>query len=89
MNPQYAMATGTSYHSSGTCPMAVDDAALVDSEGRVKAGGGLPVVHASIMSKIITGNLNAPVMMMAGRIADRITGTALPASAAGYYTSLA
>jgi choline dehydrogenase len=38
------------------------------------------------MPKVITGNLNAPVMMMAEKLADRIRGAQpLPASEAGYY----
>ena len=82
-------ATGTSYHPSGTCRMGVDDDAVVDSEGRVKAVTGLRVVDASIMPKVITGNLNAPVMMMAEKIADRIKGVQpLPPSTAGYYRRL-
>lgn len=81
-------ATGTSYHPSGTCRMGVDDKAVVDGEGRVKAVAGLRVVDASIMPKVITGNLNAPVMMMAEKITDRIKGVApLPASDAGYFKS--
>jgi choline dehydrogenase len=82
-------AAGTSYHPSGTCRMGVDDDAVVDSEGRVKAVSGLRVVDASIMPKVITGNLNAPVMMMAEKIADRIrSAEPLPASDAAYYKSL-
>jgi choline dehydrogenase len=81
--------TGTSYHPSGTCRMGVDDEAVVDGEGRVKAVSGLRVVDASIMPRVITGNLNAPVMMMAEKIADRIKGAApLPASDAGYFKSV-
>jgi choline dehydrogenase len=83
-------ATGTSYHPSGTCGMGVDDSAVVDREGRVNAVTGLRVVDASIMPKVITGNLNAPVMMMAEKIADRIKGVeALPVSDAGYFKQLA
>jgi choline dehydrogenase len=79
-------ATGTSYHPCGTCRMGVDDDAVVDSEGRVKAVTGLRVVDASIMPRVITGNLNAPVMMMAEKIADRIKGVEpLPPSTADYY----
>jgi choline dehydrogenase len=82
-------ATGTSYHPSGTCRMGVDDDAVVDSEGRVKAVTGLRVVDASIMPKVVTANLNAPVMMMAEKIADRIKGVQpLPPSTAGYYRRL-
>lgn len=83
-------ATGTSYHPSGTCRMGSDPAAVVDSDARVQAVDGLRVVDASIMPKIITGNLNAPVMMMAEKIADRIRGvTPLAPSSAGYYKQLA
>jgi choline dehydrogenase len=83
-------ATGTSYHPSGTCRMGVDAAAVVDSEARVQAVAGLRVVDASIMPKVITGNLNAPVMMMAEKIADRIKGvTPMEPSTAGYFKQLA
>jgi choline dehydrogenase len=40
------------------------------------------------MPKVITGNLNAPVMMMAEKIADRIRGRQLAPSTAGYYRRL-
>ena len=81
--------TGTSYHPSGSCRMGVDDDAVVDSEGRVKAVTGLRVVDASIMPKVVTANLNAPIMMMAEKIADRIKGVEpLAPSTAGYYRRL-
>jgi choline dehydrogenase len=63
---------GTSYHPSGTLRMGIDDEAPVDPQGRFRAVSGLRVVDASIMPKIVTANLNAPVMMMAEKIADRI-----------------
>ena len=78
-------ATGTSYHPSGTCRMGVDPDAVVDGDGKVRRVRRLRVVDASIMPKVITGNLNAPVMMMAEKISDRIRGTALPPSKAPYY----
>jgi choline dehydrogenase len=82
-------ATGSSYHPCGTCRMGVDDDAVVDGEARVRAVTGLRVVDASIMPKVITGNLNAPVMMMAEKIADRIKAVApLPPSTADYYRRL-
>jgi choline dehydrogenase len=69
-------ATGTSYHPSGTCRMGVDDDAVVDNEGKVNAVRGMRIADASIMPKVVTGNLNAPVMMMAEKIVDRILGRA-------------
>lgn len=78
--------TGTSYHPSGTCRMGVDADAVVDSEGKVNAVRGMRIADASIMPKVITGNLNAPVMMMAEKLADRILGkTPLAPSAAAYH----
>jgi choline dehydrogenase len=82
-------ATGTSYHPSTTCRMGVDADAVVDSDARVNAVRRLRIVDASIMPKTVTGNLNAPVMMMAEKISDRILGKSpLPASRAVYYRSL-
>jgi choline dehydrogenase len=78
-------ATGTSYHPSTTCRMGVDPGAVVDSDARVNAVRRLRIADASIMPKTVTGNLNAPVMMMAEKISDRIRGTALPPSKAPYY----
>ena len=43
-------------------------------QGRFRAVAGLRVVDASIMPKVVTANLNAPVMMMAEKIADQILG---------------
>lgn len=83
-------ATGTSYHPSGTCRMGADERSVVDGEGRARAVRGLRVVDASIMPLVVTGNLNAPVMMMAEKISDRIKGVdPLPRSQAGYYKALA
>jgi choline dehydrogenase len=67
-------ATSSSYHPSGTCRMGVDADAVASSEGKVNAVRGLRVADASIMPRVITGNLNAPVMMMAEKIADRVLG---------------
>ncbi|MHA6495000.1 choline dehydrogenase [Pseudomonas borbori] len=76
----------TAYHPSCSCKMGEDDMAVVDGQGRVHGVQGLRVVDASIMPLITTGNLNAPTIMMAEKIADKIRGrTPLPRSTAPYY----
>ncbi|NKB99966.1 MAG: hypothetical protein GKR90_15910 [Pseudomonadales bacterium] len=52
--------------------MGTDDLAVTDSDTRVRGMIGLRIVDASIMPSITSGNLNAPVMMMAERAADLI-----------------
>ena len=66
----------SAYHPSGTCRMGTSDdpAAVVDGDGRVHGVDALRVIDASIMPRITTGNLNAPTIMMAEKIADRIRG---------------
>ena len=76
----------TAYHPSCSCKMGFDEMAVVDGQGRVHGMQGLRVVDASIMPLIVTGNLNAPTIMMAEKIADKIRGrTPLPRSTAPYY----
>ena len=66
--------------------MGHDADAVVDEWGRVHGVEGLRVVDASIMPKIISGNLNAPTQMMAARIADHILGAEqLPPEHASYH----
>lgn len=79
-------ATSTSYHGCGTCRMGTDGGAVVDAEAKVKSVERLRVVDASIMPTVVTANLNAPIMMMAEKIADRIAGRSpLEPSTAQYY----
>ncbi|MEX6500458.1 choline dehydrogenase [Pseudomonas zhanjiangensis] len=78
----------TAFHPSCSCKMGEDDMAVVDGQGRVHGLQGLRVVDASIMPLITTGNLNAPTIMMAEKIADKIRGrTPLPRSNAPYYVA--
>jgi choline dehydrogenase len=64
----------TIFHPAGTCKMgpASDTHAVVDAELRVHGTPGLRVVDCSVMPTIISGNTNAPVIMIAEKAADMI-----------------
>ena len=72
----------TAHHPSCTCPMGVGADAVLDSELRVRGAERLRVVDASAMPDLVSGNINACVLMMAEKAADMIRGKApLPAAA--------
>ncbi|APE29889.1 choline dehydrogenase [Halomonas aestuarii] len=78
----------TAYHPCGSCRMGEDEGSVVDGQGRVHGLEGLRVVDASLFPVIPTGNLNAPTIMLAEKIADRIRGREpLPRSDAPYYVA--
>ena len=77
----------TAFHPCGSCKMGYDEMSVVDTDCKVHGIESLRIVDASIMPLIVTGNLNAPTIMIAEKIADNIKGTSLAKSLVKYYVA--
>ena len=64
--------TASIYHPTGTCKMGSDKGAVVDDRLRVHGIKGLRVADCSIMPEIVSGNTNAPAIMIGEKASDLI-----------------
>lgn len=64
----------TEHHPTSTCRMGTDDKAVTDNQGRVHGVSQLRVVDGSILPRVPTANINAPIIMAAEKIAATMSG---------------
>ena len=60
----------TAHHPAGTCPMGLDDNAVLDPEFRVRGVERLRVIDGSAMPDLVSAHINACILMMAEKAAD-------------------
>ncbi len=75
----------SAYHPCGTCRMGEAGDSVVDGVGRVHGIDGLRVADASLFPMITNGNLNAPTIMLAEKIAAEMTGDTLAPEQQPFY----
>lgn len=76
---EYVRRTGQgALHPSGACKMGTDPLAVVDPFLRVHGLSGLRVADSSIMPRVVSGNLNAPTIMIGERASEFIRGNRAP-----------
>lgn len=64
--------TASIYHPTGTCKMGQGDGAVVDERLRVHGISGLRIADCSIMPEIVSGNTNAPAIMIGEKASNMI-----------------
>ena len=67
-------AVESAYHPCGTCKMGSDNMSVVDGNCRLIGFDGLTIADSSIIPSIVSGNLNAPTIMIAEKTADLLCG---------------
>ncbi len=65
---------GTAMHPTSSCALGIDDRAVVDLSLRVRGVENLYVADASVLPTIVSGNTNAPAIMVAEKAADLVRG---------------
>jgi choline dehydrogenase len=79
----------SAYHPCGTCRMGSDAGAVVDPQGRVNGVENLWIADSSVFPHLTNGNLNAPTIMLAEKIADHVRGHDLPPQPEPWFGQLA